>query len=69
MGDHIEVCLLTWPDLEDIDVVGNEQKARVINPGDTGFNSAYPNTCDLLKNKWKIDHARSILIGFRPRDI
>jgi len=31
-GDHIQVCLLEWPSLSDIDVVGDEKKAVVINP-------------------------------------
>jgi hypothetical protein len=67
LGDHIEVCTLEWPSLEDINVVGDEKKAPVINPADTGFNSAYPNVCDLLRSKWKIDHEKSVLIGMRGR--
>lgn len=67
-GDHIQVCLLTWPLLSDIDVVGEEDKAPVVNPSDTAFNSAYPNLCGLLANKWNIDHEQSILIGMRVRE-
>jgi hypothetical protein len=66
-GDHIQVCLLTWPLLSDIDVVGEEDKAPVINPADTGFRSAYPNLCGLLGQKWNIDHEQSTLIGMRVR--
>jgi hypothetical protein len=67
VGDHIEVCLLKWPSLTDIDVIGDEIKASVVNPADTGFNSAFPNLCDLLKRKWNIEHEQSILIGARVR--
>jgi hypothetical protein len=68
-GDNIEVCLLKWPSFEDINIIGDEHKAVVVNPADTGYNSAYPNVCELLKNKWGIDHEKSILIGLRPRDV
>ena len=67
VGDHIQVCLLAWPGLTDIDVVGEETKAPVVNPSDTGFTSAYPNLCSLLQNKWNIDHNQSVLIGMRAR--
>jgi hypothetical protein len=67
LGDHIQVCLLAWPLLSDIDVVGEEDKALVVNPADTGFIYAYPNLCKLLKKKWNIDHEQSILIGMRVR--
>jgi hypothetical protein len=67
-GDHIEVCLVSWPSLEDLDVVGDEQKAAVINPNDTGFASAYPNICNLLRNKWNIEHRDEDLIGLRVRE-
>jgi hypothetical protein len=68
-GDHIEVCLLNWPSFEDLDLVGDEQKAVVVNPGDTGFASAYPNMCTLLRNKWNVDHCDDDLIGIRVREI
>jgi hypothetical protein len=67
-GDHIEICLVEWPTFKDIDMVGDEKKASVINPGDTGFTSAYPNLCDLLQRKWNVDHELSVLIGIRPRE-
>jgi hypothetical protein len=66
-GDHIEICLVSWPDFKDIDVVGDEKKASVINPGDTGFTSAYPNFTNLLLRKWGVNHEESILIGMRVR--
>jgi len=68
-GDHIEVSLLTWPTFDDINVVGDLDKAIVVNASDTGYTSAYPNVCDLLQKKWKIDHEQSVLIGFRPRQV
>ena len=68
-GDHIQVCLLGFPAFEDIDVVGEEKKAVVVNPFDTGFVSAYPNLCNMLRKKWDIDHERSWLIGIRRREI
>jgi|SRR5208337_536895 len=68
-GDDIEVCLVQWPTFTDIDVVGDEFKAIVVNPSDTGYNSAYPNLCELLKNKWHIDHSDEDLIGFIVREI
>ncbi len=68
-GDNIEVCLLKWPTLEDINIVGDEEKAIVVNPADTGYNSAHLNVCQLLKKKWDIDHEKSIFIGFRSREI
>jgi hypothetical protein len=42
-GDHIQVCMLKWHSLSDIDIVGDEDKALVVNPADTGFGSAFPN--------------------------
>lgn len=68
-GDHIQICLVKWPSFEDIDVIGDEKKAVVVNPYDTGFASAYPNLCALLQNKWNIDHERSQLIGIREREV
>ena len=68
LGDHIELALLTWPDFRDIDVVGDLDKAVVVNPSDTGYNSAYPNTIQLLAKKWNIDHEQSVLIGLRFRE-
>jgi hypothetical protein len=59
--------LLKWPTFEDLDMVGNEQSAVVVNPGDTGFASAYPNLCALLRNKWNIKHSDEDLIGIRVR--
>jgi hypothetical protein len=53
----------------DLDVVGDEKKAVVVNPGDTGFASAYPNLCSLLANKWKIEHSDDDLIGIRVREM
>jgi hypothetical protein len=68
-GDHIEICTLTWPELADLDVIGDEQKAVVVNPNDTGFRWAYPNMCTLLLNKWNIDHNEiDDLIGSRVRN-
>lgn len=67
-GDHIEVCLVSWPSFADIDRVGDEQRAVVVNPGDTGFTCAYPNICALLKNKWNVDHCDDDLIGIRVRN-
>jgi hypothetical protein len=66
-SDHIQVCLLAWPLFSDIDVVGEEDKAPVVNPADTGFIYAYPNLCNLLTKKWNVDHEQSILIGIRER--
>jgi len=63
VGDPIELCLLSWPTFVDIDDVLSVDKAVVINPGDTGFESAYPNNIQVLKNKWGIDHEKSTLIG------
>jgi hypothetical protein len=69
-GDHIEVCLLRWPTFEDLDVVGDERKAPVVNPLDTGFSSAYPNMCKVLLHKWNIAHnAEEDLIGIRERNV
>ena len=68
-GDNIEVCLVRWPGFEDIDIVGDEDKAIVVNPGDTGYASAFPNVCELLMKKWKIDHEQSVLIGIRARNL
>ena len=68
-GDDIQVCLLKWPKFEDIDVVGEEKKAVVVNSADTGFVSAYPNLCQLLSRKWNIDHEQSVLIGLRERKV
>lgn len=68
-GDHIEVCLVKWPTFADLDMVGDEKKSAVINPWDTGFASAYPNFCVLLKNKWNITHTDEGLIGLRPREV
>lgn len=68
LGDHIQVCMLEWHSLSDIDIVGDEDKASVLNPADTGFNSAYPNLCNLLNKKWSINHEQSILIGMRVRE-
>jgi hypothetical protein len=67
LDDPIEVCLLKWPTFEDIDIVGELDKAKVVNPGDTGRSSAFPNICKLLKNKWNIDHNIDDLIGIRER--
>ena len=50
-GDNIEVCLVRWPGFEDIDIVGDEDKAIVVNPGDTGYASAFPNVCELLNEE------------------
>ena len=69
LGDHIQVCMLKFPSFEDIDIVGEENKAVVTNPGDTGYLSAYPNLCNLLQNKWNVIHADSIVIGFRTRKV
>lgn len=69
MGDDIQIRLVEWPTLTDIDVVGDEFKAIVVNPSDTGYNSAYPNLCDLLKKRWNIEHRDEDLIGFRAREI
>jgi hypothetical protein len=68
-GDHIEICLLKWPTFEDIDVISDVQKSAVVNPGDTGFASAYPNICTLLKKKWNVDHSDDDLIGLRFHEI
>jgi hypothetical protein len=68
LGDSIEVALLTWPDFKDIDVVGDIDKAVVVNPGDTGYVSAYPNFTTLLQKKWNIDHEKSVVIGIRVRE-
>ncbi len=68
-GDPIELSLLTWPEFEDMDVVGDLDKAIVVNPSDTGYRSAYPNFTDLLQRKWNINHEQSILIGFRARHV
>jgi hypothetical protein len=62
-GDNIEVCLVQWPTLRDIDVLGDEFKAIVVNPNDTRYNSAYPNLHELLKNEWNIHHFSADLIG------
>lgn len=67
VGDHIQVCLVQWPSFSDIDVVGDVTKAAVVNPSDTGYNSAFPNLLELLSKKWNIDHEKSILIGARER--
>lgn len=66
IGDSIEVCLLNWPTLEDINIVGNEKLASVWNPFETGSLSAHPNLCSLLWDKWNIDHKQSSHIGVRP---
>jgi hypothetical protein len=68
-GDDIQVCLLTWPSFEDFDVIGDEQKAVVVNPGDTGFSCAYQHLLTLLKEKWKIEHSDNDLIGVRVRNV
>jgi hypothetical protein len=68
-GDHIELCLVKWPTFEDIDEVAAADKAVVVNPGDTGFASAYPNILTVLKSKWNIDHSDDDLIGLRFRDV
>jgi hypothetical protein len=67
LGDHIQVCLVQWPSFSDIDVVGDAKKATVVNPSDTGYNSAFPNLLELLSKKWNIDHEQSTLIGLRAR--
>lgn len=40
--NHIQVCLLTWPLLSDIDVVGEEDKAPVVNPADNCIQLCVP---------------------------
>jgi hypothetical protein len=69
LGDHIEVCTLEWPLFKDLDVVGDEKKAVVVNPNDTGYMSAYPNLLALLAKKWDIKHSDDDLIGVRVRDV
>ncbi len=69
MGDPIEVALVKWPTFEDIDVVGDLDKAVVTNPGDTGYTSALTNFTDLLQKKWHIEHEQSVLIGLRGREV
>ncbi len=66
--DNIEVCLIEWPSFKDIDVLGDEFKAIVVNASDTGYESAHPNLCDVLKNKWNIDHETSELLGVIQRE-
>jgi len=66
-GDHIELCLLSWPDLADRDEVVSEKLAVVTNPYDTGLARAYPNILNVLKKKWDIDHRDEDLIGIRER--
>jgi hypothetical protein len=68
-GDDIEICMVRWPTFDDLDVIGDEFKAIVVNPSDTGYTSAFPNLCEVLKNKWNIDHKIDDLIGFIPRQI
>jgi hypothetical protein len=69
MDDHIEACLVEWPTFKDLDVVGEEKFAVVVNPGDTGYVSAHPNLCELLKKKWNIVHDIDDLIGLRVREV
>lgn len=68
-GDHIEICTLEWPSLRDLDIVGDEKKAVVVNPGDTGYVSAFPNLFSVLANKWNIEHSDDDLIGIRVRAV
>jgi hypothetical protein len=68
-GDNIAVCLVQWPSFTDIDVVGEELKAVVENPGDTGFSRAYPNLVGLMQTKWNVDHDASVLIGAIVREV
>jgi len=67
MGHNIEMCLVKWPSFEDIDEVLSEHAAVVVNPGETGFASAYPNILKVLKSKAGIDHKDDDLIGIRAR--
>jgi len=67
MSNNIEMCLVKWPSFEDIDEVLSEHAAVVVNPGETGFVSAYPNILKVLKSKWNIDHEDNHLIGIRVR--
>lgn len=69
LGDHIEVCMLEWPSLKDLDFVGDVQRAVVVNPGDTGYARAYPNLLTLLQNKWNIEHNDDDIIGIRVREV
>jgi len=39
----------------------------MVNPGETGFASAYPDILKVLKSKWGIDHKDDDLIGIRAR--
>jgi hypothetical protein len=58
LGDHIELCPITWPALED-------SETPVLLVCDTGYTSALPNTVEHLKTKWDINHESSTLIGLR----
>jgi hypothetical protein len=65
LGDPIELCLVKWPTFEDIDTVISPDSAVVINPGQTGYASAYDTFLKVLKSKWNIDHSDDGLIGLR----
>jgi hypothetical protein len=65
--DPIEVALVTFPSLEDIDFVGDVLSARVTTPGETGMATAWDRVGRVLHNKWGIERERSILIGIRVR--
>ena len=68
-GDHIELCLLEFPEFNDLDEIVYEEGAVVVSPFDTGYASAYSNILAVLKNKWGIDHQDENLIGIRVRPL
>jgi hypothetical protein len=67
LNDPIEVCLVKWPTMEDLDSISDETTASVWTPGITGLAGASTTMEEFLRNKWGIDHSTSVLIGLISR--
>jgi hypothetical protein len=65
-GSNIQVCRLSWPDLQDMTGFGaGEGVAETV--GNVGLAVARYDTSAIVRSKFGVDHDESILIGLRNR--